>query len=464
VLKSHRQVFCILSVIFDVVLVSAAWLTCYVVRFRLGLLPIKEPVPPGVAQFAALLPLVVCCDLVFIVLHGLYRREGSRSLLTEKRKLAEAGILGWLALLAALYYYRSVPYSRVMLFLFFVANPLALLASRALLRATLRGLNRSGWAAEHAAILGTGRLAATVLQKLQGNPALGIQVDYFIEDDNLPAGHDIAGVPVLDSLRNLASCMSAHPVDTVFVALRAEHMNGLERILGTLQDSPAEVVVVPEFTNVVTQKALPFDIPDLPMIRLRGMPMTGLNALAKRFLDIVGALLLLLILSVPTLILVALVKLTSPGPVLYRQKRMGLGGRPFIMLKFRSMDVDAESETGPIWGGTDDPRCTPVGRLMRRTGLDELPQLLNVLRGEMSLVGPRPERPHFVERFASELPAYMLRHNVKAGLTGWAQVKGLRGNTSLEKRLQYDLYYISNWSLGFDLFILFLTPFSRFLH
>ena len=206
------------------------------------------------------------------------------------------------------------------------------------------------------------------------------------------------------------------------------------------------------------------EIEGMPVIQLRGTPIYGWYAVAKRTIDILGSLLFLLVFGWwIMLILAVLIKLTGRGPVLFKQERMGVGGKPFVMWKFRSMRVDAEKETGPTWATRDDSRRTAIGAFMRRASLDELPQFINVLCGDMSLVGPRAERPHFVEQFVSEVPAYMLRHNVKAGITGWAQVNGLRGGTSLEKRLQYDLYYINNWSLQFDIFILLLTPFTGFI-
>jgi exopolysaccharide biosynthesis polyprenyl glycosylphosphotransferase len=202
----------------------------------------------------------------------------------------------------------------------------------------------------------------------------------------------------------------------------------------------------------------------LPIIGLRGTPMVGWNRVLKRAVDIAGSALGLLVLS-PLLLLLALaVKLTSPGPVLYRQKRMGLDGRVFHMLKYRSMRMDAEKECGPVWACPDDPRRTKLGSFMRRTSLDELPQLINVLRGEMSLVGPRPERPEFIAEFKTNVPHYMMRHMMKAGITGWAQINGWRGNTSLEKRIEHDLYYIKNWSLGLDFRIMALTLVRGVLH
>jgi len=248
------------------------------------------------------------------------------------------------------------------------------------------------------------------------------------------------------------------------VAVPQGRSGQVEAILEVLAKVPVTVAVVPDFAGVVTSNTSVDEMEGLPVVHLVDTPIQGWHAVAKRGMDVVGSVVLLVLFGPLMLLLALLVKLTSRGPVFFRQERMGLGGRPFIMRKFRSMRVDAESETGPVWAKRGDPRCAGLGQFMRRTSLDELPQLLNVLRGDMSLVGPRPERPHFVQEFANTLPAYMLRHNVKAGMTGWAQISGLRGDTSLKRRLQYDLYYINNWSFSFDLFILLRTPFVGFLH
>lgn len=243
-----------------------------------------------------------------------------------------------------------------------------------------------------------------------------------------------------------------------FVGLPSRKAEGQGTIVETPTELPVTVADIPDLTVGLTSTAGVDALADLPAVLVGATPIQGWHAVAKRAVDIVGSLVLLVVLGLPLLVLALLVKMSSPGPALLRQQRLTLAGRPFTMLKFRSMRADAESGTGPVWAQRDDPRRTCLGAFMRRLSLDELPQLFNVLRGEMSLVGPRPERPRLVRRFAQEMPAYMLRHVVKAGLTGWAQVNGLRGRTSLEKRLEYDLYYIDNWSMGFDLFILLLTP------
>jgi Undecaprenyl-phosphate glucose phosphotransferase len=462
-LRRQSHLFHCLAVVFDVAATCATWLLCYVVRFRLGLLSYHESAPPPAADFAEVLPIVVACNLLALVIGGLYKPAGRGYPFAEGMRIVRSALIAWLALLAGLYYYSRNPYSRVLLFIFLFANPLGLMASRALLRLTLRSLRHQGWGVKRAAIVGTGRCGQEVLHKLSQNPWLGIQVSYFVQHDDQPDRSEIRGVPVLSGISSLQECVRDHPVDAVFVALPSQRSDRLDDVLGALSRLPVSVAVVPDFKRTFALAASVGELGGLPMIQLRGSPITGWNAAAKRSIDLVGSAVLLIVLGFPMLLLAALVRLTSRGPVIFKQERMGLGGRRFTMQKFRSMRADAEQETGPVVGEVADPRCTGLGRLMRRLGLDELPQLVNVLRGDMSLVGPRPERPHFVEQFAQGVPAYMLRHDVKAGLTGWAQINGLRGQCSLRKRLQYDLYYINNWSLGFDLFILAATPLACFI-
>ncbi len=428
-----------LAVVFDAAAAAATWMICYVVRFRLGLFPYMEPTPPTPGLFARLLPIIVGCDLIALAAVGLYGPARTRSLLREWMQVAKAAALAWMGMLAVLYYYSRTPYSRVMLFIFLFVNPAALMLARAALRRTLFGLRQRGLGVRRAAIVGTGRLAQEALHKLQANPWLGVTVEYFIGEDDQTNRSEIRGVPVRARVSDLRECMEAHPVDTAFVALSGRNAERTDEVLDKLARLPVSVAVIPDFTGVITMRSSVGELEGLPVIQLRDTPVYGWNAAAKRALDLIGSLVLLSVFGLPMLILAVLVKLTSPGPVLYRQDRMGLGGRPFTMLKFRSMRVDAEEQTGPVWATQHDSRRTRLGSFMRRTSLDELPQLLNILKGDMSLVGPRPERPVFVRQFTEQLPAYMLRHNVKAGLTGWAQINGYRGDTSPRKRLQYDL-------------------------
>ena len=460
-LKKDKHIFFTLAVLFDGVFIAGAWMLCYVTRFTTGL-RYDADASTDLSRFVKVLPLVVVFNLFALGFLGLYRLVRAKSLFREMTHMVRGAVLGWLASVAALYYYSPAMPSRIYLGMFLFAGPLALTASRAVLRVVMRSMRRRGWGVRTAAIIGTGRVAQKTLEGLQNDPWMGVNVEYFIAEDASNGRKSIRGIPVRGSTRELMDIIREHPVDSVFVAIRVSEADQVEDVLDTVVRLPVTVAVVPNFRGVVQLNTSVDELNGLPVIQLVDSPIQGWYAVTKRIIDVVGALLLLAVCALPMLILAAMVKLTSPGPVLFRQRRMGLGGRPFKILKFRSMHVNAEEETGPVWASKEDKRCTRLGAFMRRLSLDELPQLFNVLWGNMSLVGPRPERPHFVDEFSKTLPAYMLRHNVKAGMTGWAQISGLRGDTSLKKRLQYDLYYLDNWSLSFDLFILLRTPFVIF--
>lgn len=458
-LRQRGHLFFTLAILLDTLTVSAAWFASYFVRFHLGLFAYAGPRPPGIEEFAQVLPAVLICILAALAACGLYRPPETNSLMKESRRLVGAAVLGWLAMLSILYYVSREPYSRVLLAIFLFASPLALIASRLLLRRLFFGLRKRGVGVRPAAMVGSGRLAQKVIRQIRKHPWVAERVHYVISDAELPAGRKVCGLPVLGRADEIPQCLREHPVDAVFVATKTLYPEKGEPVLESLGKFSVKVILVPDLPAMWTMNLAVGELDGVPVIHLRDSLIHGWHAVAKRAMDIAGSLLLLALLGVPMLFIAALVRLTSPGPALFKQERMGLGGKPFVLLKFRSMRMDAEDETGPVWATSDDPRRTWFGAFLRRTSLDELPQLLNILKGDMSLVGPRPERPCFVQQFMEQLPAYMLRHHVKAGLTGWAQVHGYRGRTSLRKRLQYDLYYINNWSLGLDLTILALTPF-----
>ncbi len=297
-----------------------------------------------------------------------------------------------------------------------------------------------------------------VADRIFEHSELGFRLVGFV-DERANAGDAIGyrGLPLLGTVAETAEVCTREKVDAIYVALPIEeHV----KMLGVVEFASRECIdvhVVPDLLQFIALRARLEDLDGLPIISINDVPLRGFNSVLKRVVDVVISLAVVLTGAIPTLVIVWLVKRGSPGPAFYRQERMGLDGKPFTVFKFRSMPVDAEEDTGPIWAHEDDPRVTPVGRWLRRHDIDELPQFWNVLRGEMSIVGPRPERPFFVEQFKHRIPQYMLRHKVKTGITGWAQVNGWRGNTSLEKRIEFDLYYIENWSLSLDLKIIWLT-------
>jgi Undecaprenyl-phosphate glucose phosphotransferase len=302
-------------------------------------------------------------------------------------------------------------------------------------------------------IVGDGELAATVVQRMQGRPDVGIQVLGVVGDDKDDAG----GARRLGGYDDLRAVLDANTVDHVIVALAHEDYGRLPGVLDAVGDEPVTIHVVPDLLRFASLRGGIEQFEGMPFIHLRESPLYGWNRLAKRVFDVTFSATVIAAIWPALLVLAAAVKASSRGPIFYRQERMGLDGRRFQMLKFRTMDADAEARTGPVWAGPADQRRTGIGAFLRRLSLDELPQFWNVLRGDMSVVGPRPERPVFVERFRQTVPGYMLRHKVKSGITGWAQVNGLRGNTSLEKRIQYDIEYIERWSVWLDIKIIVMT-------
>jgi Undecaprenyl-phosphate glucose phosphotransferase len=355
--------------------------------------------------------------------------------------------------------FHGYEYSRVVILYFWGLSIVAASLLRAVFRETLRVARRRGYNVRRAIVVGGGRAAADVVAMLARRLDLGIQVVGVLGDKGEA---DAGRGPWLGGFEDVRAILDRHPVDVVVVALpHAEH-GRLAGILADIGDDPVTIHLVPDVYGLASLRGGFEEFEAIPFIHLRESPLHGWNRVMKRAFDLVigGACLLV---ATPALLGIALaIRLTSPGPVLLRQERMGLDGHRFPLLKFRTMRVDAEAASGPVWARPDDDRRTPVGTILRRFNLDELPQLLNVLRGEMSLVGPRPERPVFVEDFRRRIPGYMLRHKVKAGMTGWAQVNGWRGDTSLEKRIEYDLYYIERWSLFLDLKILVQTFYRGF--
>jgi Undecaprenyl-phosphate glucose phosphotransferase len=327
---------------------------------------------------------------------------------------------------------------------------------RATVRVFLRAIRRRGWNRRAAAIIGAGRSAQRLLHALRRNSWTGLEVCYFVDDRGVGQVGELRGLPVYGPWGAVQGILEAHPVDSVFIALPTDQVHRTDELLTAMQTSTADVRIVPEFNPTYAMRPNVGRLDGIPILSLRQTPLYGWNALSKRVFDLVIGAICLLIVAVPMLVIALLIKLTSRGPVLYRQRRMGLDGHQFDMIKFRTMRADAEAD-GPVWSQREDPRRTRIGAFLRRTSLDELPNLFNVLKGDMSLVGPRPERPEFIEQFKHEIPQYMLRHKMKAGMTGIAQIRGYRGDTSLRKRIQHDVHYIRNWSLGLDIRIMAAT-------
>lgn len=409
-------------------------------------------------QYIKLLPFVILIWAVVLRYFGFYLPKRGTSFVYELLNTIKTSTISVFILIVITFFYRSYSYSRAVMVFFWAISIFSLILSRGMTRQVLRWLRRKGFNLRYVLIVGANNLGERVLEKIKENPWTGFKVVGFIRESSVPEGvKEINETEVLGDIDDINDIIKEKAVDQIFIALPLEAHKDLERVLRSLEEETVDIRVIPDFFQFMTLNAGIEDFDGLPVINLSESPLYGWNRVIKRVADIVFSSLILIILFPLMIVIAILIKLTSPGPVFYKQKRLGLGGEEFEMLKFRSMKVDAEKETGPIWASKDDERVTRIGRILRRFSLDEIPQFINVLKGDMSIVGPRPERPVFIEEFRKKIPKYMLRHKMKAGITGWAQVNGWRGKTSLEKRLEHDLYYIENWSLAFDLKIMWLT-------
>jgi Undecaprenyl-phosphate glucose phosphotransferase len=454
VLKAHSRFLEQMMLVGDLLLVAGCWLLAYGLRYYVIVPPITGgAVPPLEPYLLMLLPILVVWGVSFHAF-DLYRPRRIASHLSEAADIAKASTMGALVLVAVMtFFFKGFEYSRVVIVYFWLLSIGLAWFSRAAFREGLRFARRQGYNLRYAVIVGDGEPATGVIDRIRSRPDVGIQVLGVVGDDKDGSG----GVRWLGGYSDLRAVLDRHEVDHVILALAHEQYNRLPGLLDAIGDEPITIHVVPDLFRFTSLRGGVEDFEGVPFIHLRDSPLHGWNQVAKRSFDLVFTLAVSALLS-PLIFAIALaVKLTSPGPVFYRQERMGLDGQRFRMLKFRTMRVNAEASTGPIWASAGDSRRTPIGSFLRRFSLDELPQFVNVVRGEMSVVGPRPERPVFVERFRQTVPGYMLRHKVKSGITGWAQVHGLRGNTSLEGRIQYDLEYIERWSFWLDLKIILLT-------
>lgn len=439
----------------DLVGVSVMWLVAYALRWSAGIIAPVEEVPP-LWWCVRTLPIVWIAALFSFRVSGLYQVGRRWSLGQEFAVCLKASTLMVLVLLAATFYIQNPYESRLVHLFFWGGSVLVLMASRRTCGGYFRWRRKLG-ARSSALIVGTGRAARRLENVLRRNNWLAVTPVGFVDD--LGGSQRGAACPTVGTVEELPELIERHRVEYLFVALPLERFAEIKRILRRVANTLVEVRLVPDVAGITAMQAQPGEIEGLTVLNLRGTRHGLADAVAKRAMDIAFSALGLVFLS-PVMALIALViKLSDGGPIFYRQERMGLNGRRFHMFKFRSMRVGAEDATGPVWARQGDERRTWFGTMLRETSLDELPQLFNVLVGDMSLVGPRPERPFFIEKFRASIPRYMLRHAVKAGMTGWAQVNGWRGNTSLRKRVQYDLYYVTHWSVWLDLRIIFTTVF-----
>jgi Undecaprenyl-phosphate glucose phosphotransferase len=461
-LKRYQRTIGNLFRVFDAAIVVGAWLLAYWERFYgIALAPASSL--PEFSTYAALSPLVAVLWIATFSSMRVYESRRMTGRLDEMKLVLRAHGTALLFFIAITYAFDDYKYSRGVMAYFAAIGAIGLAGSRFSLRGLLRKIRARGYNLRNVLVVGEGAMLQHLVTRIGKYPELGLRVIGVLT----PAESSeewVAGAEVLGHFEDLARVVDERTVDEVTIALGQQAAASVDAMLESLKGEPVDLRLVPDVHRYVTLGCDVEEFDGMPVVRLNDSPLMGAAALFKRSTDLLLSALALLILATPMAIIAIAVKLSSRGPILYGQERMGLDGRTFIMYKFRSMKVDAEVSSGAVWATKNDDRRTAVGTFLRKTSLDELPQFWNVFRGDMSLVGPRPERPVFVSQFKHEIPGYMLRHKVKSGITGWAQVNGWRGDTSLARRIECDLFYIKHWSYFLDLRILVMTLWKGFVH
>ena len=429
----------------DAGIIGATYFFSWYLRFKSGLFVQDAGVLPAKTYFSALF-LIIPGYLLLYSIFQLYMPRRVKNYRKELMDIIRANGIGFMIFILVLYFIKQEHFSRQILCIFFFINISLEFASRYLIRTILWKMRKQGLNQKHILMIGESQMAEQYMDRLRENPKWGYQVFAHLKDEE-----------------KLERILEGNELDEVVIALRAEDYGKLERIVDVCEKAGVHTKMIPDFGNVISTRPYIEDVQGIPVIHVRRVPLNIMrNRAAKRAVDLIGATVAIILFSPVMLLTVLVVALTEEGSVIYRQERVGLHNQVFYMYKFRSMIMQDEEKEKAEWSTRNDPRITPVGKLIRRTSIDELPQLFNVLKGEMSLVGPRPERPQFVQKFRDEIPRYMVKHQVRPGMTGWAQINGYRGDTSIEKRIEYDLYYIENWTMVFDMKILILTIFKGF--
>lgn len=462
-IKENQKLLNRLQIVLDAIVIMGAYILSWYVRFRSGIFPLDEWYL-SLNDYMKLLIYIVPGYLILYYVFHMYVPKRVLGRRLEAWRVIQANVIGLMALILLLYLTKQQDISRRMLFVFFCANVFLEVLERNVLRMILRKARRNGYNQKHMVLVGYSRAAEQYIDRIKANPEWGYSVKGIL-DDNHPIGTEYKGVKVIGRVDDLMRILPENKLDEIAITLGLDEYDRLEYIVAMCEKSGVHTKFIPDYNNIIPTKPYTEDIQGLPVINIRHVPLTNLvNRTIKRTVDLFGAVVAIILFSPVMLVVSVIIKITDPGPLIFKQERIGLKNKPFYMYKFRSMVVQKEHEEQKGWTTKDDPRVTKIGKFIRKTSIDELPQFFNVLKGDMSLVGPRPERPQFVEKFKEEIPRYMIKHQVRPGITGWAQVNGYRGDTSIKKRIEHDLYYIENWTIGFDFKIIFLTFFKGFIN
>ena len=431
-IKDNQTFFNRMHVVIDAFVIALTYIAAWFIQFRFFAPDVAGKLP--LHTYMSALVVLVPGLLLLYYAFNLYTPKRVQGRRLEFGNIVKANTIAILMFFTIAYMQHEINFSRKMLFLFYVLNIVTETVVRNIIRMLLMNIRRRGMNLKHIILVGYSRAAEQYIK-------------------------------VIGRIDNLTVILPENRLDEIVITLGLNEYDKLERIVSPCEKSGVHTKFVPDYNNIIPTKPYTEDLLGLPVINIRHVPLTNtFNSFVKRVMDFLGSLAAIVLFSPIMLIASVLVKLTSRGPLIFKQERVGLHNKPFYMYKFRSMEVQKEKDEKTAWTTKNDPRVTGVGKFMRKTSIDELPQLFNVLKGDMSLVGPRPERPQFVEKFREEIPRYMVKHQVRPGMTGWAQINGYRGDTSIRRRIEYDLYYIENWTVGLDIKILILTLFKGFIN
>ena len=464
-IKDNQKYFNRLHLLIDAVVIAISYLLAWLIKFATPLSDTEPGVTAlSVETYFSALYFIVPGYVVLYYVFNMYTPKRATRRKYEILGIIKANTAGTMLFMVVLYAFKIEHFSRLLVGLFYIINIILTTFSKTMIRNVLQYFRKKGYNLKYVLLVGYSRAAEEYITRINANPQWGYVVRGIL-DDRVPSGTLYKGIKVLGKIENLLYILPENKLDEIAVTLALEDYNRLERIVDLCEKSGIHTKFIPDYNSVVPSRPYTEDLMGLPVINIRYVPLTNtLNWIAKRAIDVVGSLAGLIVASPVMLAAAIFVKASSPGPIIFKQERVGLHNKPFYMYKFRTMEMQKPSQEKKAWTVKDDPRVTKVGKILRKTSLDELPQLFNILAGEMSLVGPRPERPLFVEKFKEEVPRYMIKHQVRPGLTGWAQINGYRGDTSIRKRIEYDIFYIENWTMSLDFKIMFLTIFKGFIN
>lgn len=464
-IRDNQKYFNRLLVLLDAVVIAVSYFAAWFLRLGGSVVELL----PGTGILAKEIYFAVLLAVIpgYLLLYNIFDMYTSKRMAKQKYELfniIKANTVGLFAIMVFMYAAKIPDFSRGMMVLFYGINIVAEAVMRRSVRHTLRYFRKKGYNMKHILLVGYSRAAESYIDKIMANPEWGYEICGIL-DNRIPRGTTYKGIKVVGAIDNLSIILEENKLDEIGITLALEDYDFLEEIVNICEKSGVHTKFIPDYNRVIPSSPYLEDLGGLAVVNIRRVPLTNTaNMLVKRLMDVFGALILIIVFSPFMLVAAVGIKLTGKGPLIFKQERVGLHNKPFKMYKFRTMEVQKEEEEKKGWTTKNDPRVTKIGKVLRRTSIDEMPQFFNVLKGDMSLVGPRPERPLYVEKFREEIPRYMIKHQVRPGITGWAQVNGYRGDTSIRKRIEFDLYYIENWTLGFDLKILFLTIFKGFIN